>query len=359
MEEIVIVMAYCDNFKKQETLRKLVRNVKSFNYKILIISHSILPEDILKSCDYHFYDKENKLLYGKGYCYKKYIKCSLPSYGMENTVFSTYDSYTLHNNSACPLLPCLRLFLFGLGIAKQLGYSYAHVVEYDCDVTKAEFFKNNTKILEEGYENLTYRWEVDFGDFKGDLEPVGCYLGINLNFYTFKDLEYRESDILNNFKPHSPIIENFVYDNYIDHNLNNKKRKTYIKYINHQPGNVTSPIEDNIPLSEGLVRDTIKSSKPKLNLELFPFIKGEYFDIVIFADTVNEEPQPPPKYEIILNDRVFKGSFLPYQCHVYNWGIKYEDVYYLRLSIEGEIFAEYNLHTKEEKSKFYNLYYKS
>ena len=92
MEEIIIVTAYCDNLKKQDTLRKLVRNVKSFNYKILIISHSILPEDILKSCDYHFYDKENKLLYGKGYSYKKNIGMSIPSYGIVKEVFSTYDS---------------------------------------------------------------------------------------------------------------------------------------------------------------------------------------------------------------------------------------------------------------------------
>ena len=62
-EEVIVISAYCPTLKKQDKLRDLVRKVKSMNHDIILVSHSIIPSDIIESCDYHLYDKENKLLH--------------------------------------------------------------------------------------------------------------------------------------------------------------------------------------------------------------------------------------------------------------------------------------------------------
>jgi ABC-type multidrug transport system ATPase subunit len=62
MEEIFVILSYTPTFEQQQLLRDLVFKLKKNNQKVLIISHTHIPEDIIKLADYYFYDSENPLL---------------------------------------------------------------------------------------------------------------------------------------------------------------------------------------------------------------------------------------------------------------------------------------------------------
>ena len=51
--EIIIITAYCPDLKRQDLLRNLVRYLNSNNKDILLISHSQIPEDIIKQCKFY------------------------------------------------------------------------------------------------------------------------------------------------------------------------------------------------------------------------------------------------------------------------------------------------------------------
>jgi hypothetical protein len=65
MNDLIMVTAFCDTKDKEETLRKLVNQISSNKdrFDLMVVSHSVIPDDIVEKCDYYFYDKKNELLY--------------------------------------------------------------------------------------------------------------------------------------------------------------------------------------------------------------------------------------------------------------------------------------------------------
>ena len=63
-ESIIMVSAYCDTFEKEQLLRNLINKLQDIRdiFDIMIVSHTIIPNDISKLCDMVFYDKKNELL---------------------------------------------------------------------------------------------------------------------------------------------------------------------------------------------------------------------------------------------------------------------------------------------------------
>tara|TARA_R110000744_G_scaffold81149_4_gene159600 strand:- start:463 stop:1584 length:1122 start_codon:yes stop_codon:yes gene_type:complete len=355
-EEVIVISAYCPTLKQQDKLRGLVRKVKSMNHDIILVSHSIIPSDIIESCDYYLYDKENKLLHGDDY--KFWYNFDFKFNGGTKIHIESKDSFQ-HSNQYNVLLPVISLVLSGLNLAKYLGYTYAHYIEYDCDVTANNFFKNNTKILKKGYDNLSYRWKIDTGTYKGNYELVMCYIAFNLKTYTFNDLKYNESNIINSFKPYSPIFESWFIPTYLDNNGKMEKRNCYIKELLYPVTNIASYgfFENeklDIPYKDGLIRDTIKGydPKPQLDLLTFPDIEEDKnaFYILIISDIVNDL-EKDHNYEIIVNDTVLRGKFQEYEITLKPMGIPWDELYYLKLSINGYTFCEYDLNLPGEKDR--------
>ena len=352
--EVVVISAYCPNIETQDKLRELVRKIKSFNYDIILVSHSIIPNDILESCDYHFYDKENKLLYGENYDFWwSYALSNHEVLDMKEKLFFTKDSYMLRQGNI--VLPVLRLILFGLSIAKQLGYVYAHYIEYDCDITNKDFFRNNTKLLKKGYENLSYRWKIDTGKYEGDWEIVMCYLAFNLNYYTWKNLHYNEETTLKEFQLYAPTFENFFKPKYLDFN-NGEPRKCFIKELKHTVANHHTTEKDDIAYEDGLIRDIIKNGKEKEEkqylVDILPLrIENNFFFIKI-SDWVGLEDRNK-KYEFTVNDKVFKGKFdKHFECNIFGTGYEFDQIYYIKSTINDKVIYEYNLDNEEGRRIF-------
>lgn len=190
MEELILVAAYCPDIKRQDILRNLIRKLYDGGKDIFLISHSLIPEDIVKQCKFFFYDEENKLLTDSKWKY--WVWCQ-PN-----------DNFKIWSKDVPPfsstILPCYRNILFGLGLSKLHQYKYVHYVEYDSDISDINFFKINTDILKQGYGNVSYY----FGD---NQEHIGGYCAYNLDFYSYEELEYNESKILTLYEKYFPVVE--------------------------------------------------------------------------------------------------------------------------------------------------------
>ena len=65
MKDLIIISSYCNTKEKEEVLRNLVSQVngQKDKFDLMIVSHSVVPDDISTKCDLVLYDKKNELLY--------------------------------------------------------------------------------------------------------------------------------------------------------------------------------------------------------------------------------------------------------------------------------------------------------
>jgi len=62
MKKIALISTYCDNEKKINVLIENIEILKNLGLDVLVISPIILPETVIKKCDYVFFTKENPIL---------------------------------------------------------------------------------------------------------------------------------------------------------------------------------------------------------------------------------------------------------------------------------------------------------
>jgi hypothetical protein len=124
MKEIFFIETHTPTFEQQQMLRNLVFKLKQNNKDVLIVSHTLIPDDIVKLADYYFYDSDNTLLsvweYTEGFNFyeNKYFK-----------IASQFDVFKYHNYGVA----VYKLVSFGLMLSKNLGYEKCHIIEYDTD----------------------------------------------------------------------------------------------------------------------------------------------------------------------------------------------------------------------------------
>ena len=59
MENLVVITAHCPTEEQEKILDRCVDSVLSLNYHIALISHTHVPINIQKKCNYYFYDYLN------------------------------------------------------------------------------------------------------------------------------------------------------------------------------------------------------------------------------------------------------------------------------------------------------------
>jgi hypothetical protein len=311
--EIIVIAAYCPDLKRQDLLRNLVRYLHSNNKDILLISHSQIPEDIIKQCKFYFYDEENKFLTDDELKMWYY-------FFQDDFEIRSKDpyQYSVH------ILPVYRLFLYGLGIAKLLGYEYVHYLEYDNEITDINFINNNTKILKEGYGNVYYHQD--------DLEMQGGYNAWNLNHYSFEDLKYNEKDIINKYKKHNLHPE----------------RITKIEYINPKNPYVKN---NKILQKEGLISNLNFSLKEK-NSWVCPVIKEDGTFFILYNR--NNTGKELEEIEIIINNSYLKESNKKGVWKIIYTKHLIDEVKYLKVLENNKILFEYDLTNPLEKERLFN-----
>ena len=149
MNDLIMITAFCDTKEKEETLRNLVNQISKQKNKfdLMVISHSVIPDDIIEKCDYHFYDKKNELLYD-------YDLRSKPWFAPmgERPILSIFTGFFNTH------LAIWRMLILGNSIAKNCGYRKVHHIEYDCSIFDFSEIISNSNLLE-SYDSITYNKE--------------------------------------------------------------------------------------------------------------------------------------------------------------------------------------------------------
>jgi hypothetical protein len=310
--DLIIVTYFCPDLERQDILRNLVRQLSEVGKDILLAGHTVLPEDIVKSCKYHFYDKENKLLTGDEYKHK---------------YFSRNDSFEIVSKdvitTSTHVLPVLRNLLFGLGIAKLTGYKYAHVVEYDSSLLDVGFFEKANSILEKDCASFWYDCDDNYDKI------VGSYIGFNLNYFSYDEIKYNEEKILELFLKYNRVVESMVLNEFIStkptHSRSiNLKEKDGMKgnlYTSHPELIATIPFEHN----------------NLLNIFIENKTKFKNYNTTIITDKEISKHESPPlgKWSVFSFGKYF-----------------FSEINYLKVISNNKVICEYFFDVKGERERF-------
>lgn len=207
MKDLILITAYCPDFKKIKMLQSLLINLSNFrdDYDIMITSHSKLDSTTQEYCDYYFYNKNNNLLTDFEY--------------LQNGFFIPYNNYKIWSTyilGVNTLLAIYDLMIPSLKVAKTLGYNKIHYLEYDTELTSVDELKQNSKDLEYN-DYVIYQG-------KNTHKLVGAFMSFNIYNIIDEWENYSENKWKNLFKSIYPKVpEDITF------NLISKQRKVIIK----------------------------------------------------------------------------------------------------------------------------------
>jgi len=177
MKDLILISAFCNTKDKEEVLRGLVNDCQTVKDKfdIMLVSHTVIPDDIAEKTDYALYDKKNELLYD-------WDMRSKPWFSPDNVreILSIFTgAFNTH-------LAVWRLIILGNSMAKTLGYQKVHHIEYDARIDDFSELHQNSVLLD-AHDAVLYRFRrnttVDpilFGSYQAyrisSLRPILCNL---------------------------------------------------------------------------------------------------------------------------------------------------------------------------------------
>ena len=139
MKDLILISNYSETYEKQEVLRVLVNQINNHkeNFDLMIVSHTIVPEDISNKCEYVLFDKKNELIFDWD------MRCR-PWFNPGNTrqIMSIFTgNFNTH-------LAIWRMIILGNSVAKNIGYNKVHHIEYDTSINDFSELIENSKLLD-------------------------------------------------------------------------------------------------------------------------------------------------------------------------------------------------------------------
>ncbi len=167
MKDLLLITAYCPDDSRENILRNLVNSLTKFKnkYDIMVVSHTPVPVDIQKKVNYFLYDHKNEILTEWDLLNKPWFA---PTDGR-----AIMSSFLSKKNT---LLAMWRMMILGFGLAKNIGYTKVHQIEYDCEIIEDSEIEENSKLLGEVdsvvyFDNQFNTQEIMFGSFQSYYLP--------------------------------------------------------------------------------------------------------------------------------------------------------------------------------------------
>ena len=246
MKDLLLITSYCPDETRENILRDMVNSLINFNekYDIMIVSHTPIPTDIQKKVNYFLYDSKNEIL-------TDWDLLNQPWFSPNNDRI-IQSSFLSKKNT---VLAMWRMMILGFSLAKNLGYTKVHQIEYDCKIIEDDEILENSNLLGE-YDSVIYIDKQEniepimFGSFQSYYIPNLNDILINLNEDKIKDL-IRKSDtkspevllyrILTNGKVYIKNRKDLekgsnkfgIFDGQVGKNLNSWSVPFYDKIDNH------------------------------------------------------------------------------------------------------------------------------
>ena len=114
MKKIIIIDAYIANKEKENILRECISSFRKLNIDILLVSHSIIKQELIKLVDYYIYDKNNQFNNNNGYVWRVFNDVEIRLYLNKSHEYSI-----------------IRAMRGALQYAKAMGYDYFYFTEFD------------------------------------------------------------------------------------------------------------------------------------------------------------------------------------------------------------------------------------
>lgn len=121
MKTLIIIPSFIDGEKKSNLLKQSINGFKKLNYDILLVSHSVLPQEIINSVNYYIFDSDNT--FNEVNFYK--------NYWWENSEYRFEINGSPEDKSKDHAFPCLKLIRCSLALANYLEYDYVIFSDFD------------------------------------------------------------------------------------------------------------------------------------------------------------------------------------------------------------------------------------
>lgn len=207
-KNIFIIDVYATTESKYNLLRDCIESVRPMKCPIMVVSHCVLPEDIVKSVDYHIYDADNSFNNNNVYS------------------FRTSEEVEIRQNiTRSHEFPIIRAMRLALETAQVLGYEEFYFSEFD-----HKYSKNGLKQLinldaHRAIQGKDFVFffpaEAVFGDIVGQYFESCLFLGSTKKFLQkFNSyFPYSLEEYNNNFTVRFPnCLEHFFYECFKDAN---------------------------------------------------------------------------------------------------------------------------------------------
>lgn len=196
MKEVFLIGCYIKNEIQLSYLSELISKLKSENKDYIIVSHSHIPEFLVKDSIAYIYDSDNHLISNidlgiitRFWYISEYFR-----------IGSTSLSYGSINNYS---VAAQNLLNRGLLISKSFGYDITHWIEYDYDIDisltndNVEIIKNNSEVGLVGWwcVNISYHSKDTIFD-----HLFGSLITINNKLIDNNTIMLSKSEIIDNLK---------------------------------------------------------------------------------------------------------------------------------------------------------------
>lgn len=307
-KDLIIISAYCDTSIKEEQLRNLVGSLSKEKtaFDIMVVSHTPIPIDIARNCDYTIFDKKNERLEDL-----EAIGCSW--YAFEHGVINSI--YTASGVPGTYHVSIWRMHSIANIMASNLGYSKVHHIEYDTRIDSLDEIHENSLILNESDAVIYLDVPVN--------TMCGCYMAYRLDRVTKQIQECNEEYFVEYSKQSRQKNPETLYE----HMLRRDGTNVYEKKMSDFPQN---GMHINLSMIE---------HKKKELAWCLPFYNTSDNSLGFF---ICNDFDLPVDVEIIYNGTLIKRIVEPNVWHTFTLDDNYENAKKLTSIVNGKIHQTHN-----------------
>lgn len=207
-KNIFIIDVYATTSVKLDMLRECIQSVKAIGCPIMVVSHCVIPTDIIKSVDYYLYDADNTFNNNNVFSFSK-----INGIEVRQNITESHE------------YPIIRAMRLSINAAKNLGYEQFYFSEFDHKYSEKGVQQlinlEQKMLLEEKDFVFFYPANAVFGEVVGQYYESCLFLGNIGKFLDKFDSYFPHSleEYNNSFTVRFPnCLEHFFYECFKDTN---------------------------------------------------------------------------------------------------------------------------------------------
>jgi hypothetical protein len=277
-DEVYLIGCHIENETQENLLRNLVNTLKDNNKDFILVSHTLIPQDIIEQSVGFIYDTINPK-------YKTWELNGFTSFRFESNSFTIDSPYIGYGSSDYYHVGVIRLLINGLRFIQKTNYKIVHWIEYDSIP--------NFKMNETASKDLKLFDFIFYG--------VGSMFSFKTDRVSKSFLDMSDDDIFRNLGNNDYLAEKLIKNELIF-------GKTKTHYLDENETNTWGKYSQNF-------------NETKINWSLFE-TDG---NLNLFLHNISNEDQ---MVEVFLNDKEMTYKLNPYTWHLFEVGNKKDSDYF-------------------------------